>query len=123
MIVADENIVAAVVARLRDDGWDVVWIAEVSPSIQDADVLEHAVRESRVLLTDDKDFGELVVREGRPHCGVVLLRLHGMVPAERAALVSGVFATLFEELRGGFAVVDRDGGVRIRKATTPHSHH
>jgi len=116
VILADENIVADVVARLRADGQDVVWIAELSPSIADGEVLERAAREGRVLVTDDKDFGELVVREGRPHRGVLLLRLHGMPPQERAALVSRVFARLGGELRDAFTVVERDGAVRIRKS-------
>lgn len=119
MILADENIVSAVVVGLRADGWDVVWIAEVAPSIEDADVLARAAREGRVLLTDDKDFGELVVREGRAHRGVVLLRLHGMPPAERAVLVSRVFGSLMDEIRGNFAVVHRDGAVRIRWSGEP----
>ncbi len=116
MILADENIVSAVVARLRADGLDVVWIAEVSPSIKDPDVLAHAVREGRVLITDDKDFGELVVRECRPHCGVVLLRLAGMSPAQRADLVSRLFAQSGPALVGAFTVVERDGRVRVRSA-------
>jgi predicted nuclease of predicted toxin-antitoxin system len=116
VILADENIVSAVVFALRADGWDVVWIAEVAPSIEDADVLAWAAREGRLLLTDDKDFGELVVREGRTHHGVVLLRVHGLLPAERARLVSEVFASLMGELRGSFTVVDRDGAVRIRRS-------
>ena len=116
MILADENIVAAVVARLRADGWDVVWIAEVSPSLDDVDVLTLAFRDRRVLVTDDKDFGELVVREGRPHRGVLLLRLGGMAVADRADLVSRLFASSASALVDAFTVVERDGSVRIRRS-------
>ena len=116
MILADENIIAAVIARLRADGWDVVSVAEVSPSIDDAAVLSLAARDGRVLLTDDKDFGELVVREGQAHSGVVLLRLAGTPVAERAEMVSRLFAASMKELIGAFTVVDRDGRVRVRKA-------
>lgn len=119
MILADENVVAAIVRRLRADGWDVAWIAEISPSIDDHDVLDRAVQEGRILVTDDKDFGELIVREGRPHCGVVLLRLAGMPIEERAVLVSRLFAASFSELASAFTVVDRGGRVRIRRATEP----
>ncbi len=116
MILADENIVSAVVSRLRDDGWDVVWIAEVAPSIADPNVLARAVSDGRVLLTDDKDFGEMVVREGRAHRGVVLLRLAGMPVIERAELVSRMFASASAELVDAFTVVERDGRVRVRRA-------
>ncbi len=115
MILADENIVGAVVARLREDGWDAVWIAEIAPSIEDADVLARAVGDGRVLLTDDKDFGELVVREGRAHRGVVLLRLAGMPAADRAELVSRLFASAAADLVDAFTVVEPDGRVRVRR--------
>jgi predicted nuclease of predicted toxin-antitoxin system len=119
VILADENIVAAVIARLRTDGWDVAWIAEVSPSIEDVDVLAFAAREHRILLTDDKDFGELVVRDGRTHRGVVLLRLAGMPVAERADLISRIFAASSKELRDVFTVVNRDGRLRAHKIGEP----
>lgn len=115
MILADENVVSAVVARLRADGFDVVWIAEVEPSANDLTVLERAASQRRVLLTDDKDFGELVVREGRAHRGVVLLRLAGMATEERADLVSRLFATEGLNLADAFTVVEADGRVRVRR--------
>lgn len=116
MILADENIIRAIVDRLRADGMDVVWIAEVDPSVDDPGVLARAVAEHRVLLTDDKDFGELVVREGRPHCGVVLLRLAGMTPAERAELVSRLFTSAGSDLSDAFTVLERDGRIRVRRS-------
>lgn len=117
MILADENIVAAVVSRLRQDGWDVVWIAEIDPSVDDPGVLARAVAERRILLTDDKDFGELVVREGRTHCGVVLLRLAGMAMAQRTELVSRLFAGSSADLVDAFTVVESDGRMRVRRAS------
>ncbi|MDO9280403.1 MAG: DUF5615 family PIN-like protein [Pseudomonadota bacterium] len=69
------------------------WIAELAPSIADVDVLGRAVAGGRVLLTDDKDFGELVVLESRPHRGVVLLRLAGMRPVERARRIHSPSST------------------------------
>ncbi len=116
MILADENIVSAVVSRLREDGWDVVWIAEVAPSIADPDVLARAMDDGRVLLTDDKDFGELVVREGRAHRGVVLLRLAGMPVLDRAELVSRPFASASADLIDAFTVLEPDGRVRVRRS-------
>lgn len=120
MILADENIVSAVVVRLRADGLDVVWIAETAPSIVDTDVLARAHSDGRILLTDDKDFGELVVREGRPHRGVVLLRLSGMPLDARAELVSRLFAASAAELVDAFTVVEPDGRVRVRRAALPN---
>jgi predicted nuclease of predicted toxin-antitoxin system len=115
VILADENIIGAIVARLRADGHDVEWIAELAPSIADVDVLGRAVGGGRVLLTDDKDFGELVVRESRPHRGVVLLRLAGMRPVERADFVGRLFARGVEPFVDAFTVVQADGRVRTRQ--------
>jgi uncharacterized protein (DUF433 family) len=57
-VLADEGVDAAMVARLRSDGHDVVYVAEVSPGIIDDAVLELANADERVLTTEDKDFGE-----------------------------------------------------------------
>jgi predicted nuclease of predicted toxin-antitoxin system len=119
LILADENIIGAVIARLRADGHDVERIAELAPSIADVDVLGRAVACGRVLLTDDKDFDELVVLESRPHRGVVLLRFAGMRPVERADLVGRLFAGGLQPFVDAFTVVQGDGRVRTRRVATP----
>lgn len=68
-----------------------------------------------MLLTDDKDFGELVVLESRPHRGVVLLRLAGMRPVDRADLVGRLFAGGHQPFVDAFTVVHVDGRVRTRR--------
>lgn len=73
-----------------------------------------ASREGSILLTPDKDFGELVFRRGQAHEGVVLLRLHGLDPAEKASTVLSVVNEHGVELVHAFAVVEPDR-VRIRR--------
>ena len=60
---ADESVDGPVVERLRRDSHDVVYVAELAPSITDDDVLREANGRSAVLVTADKDFGELVFRQ------------------------------------------------------------
>ena len=61
---------------MRNTGCDVRWVAEDSAAARDEDVLARAPGESRVLLTFDKDFGELAFRKGlAASCGVVLFRV------------------------------------------------
>jgi predicted nuclease of predicted toxin-antitoxin system len=72
---ADECVAGSVVARLREAGHDVTYVAELAPSTTDPDVTALAHREGRLLLTEDKDFGELVFRWNRPVPGLVLLRI------------------------------------------------
>lgn len=74
-LLADENIPRPMVSALRDAGWDVRSVAESSPGMSDDDVLALVRAEQRVLLTEDKDFGELVFRLKRDISGVVLVRL------------------------------------------------
>ncbi len=72
---ADECVAAALVASLRMNGHDVLYVAEGARGLRDADVIALAFRESRLLLTEDKDFGELVFRRKHPVSGLVLMRI------------------------------------------------
>ena len=64
------------VARwLRDQGHEVFSVFDEARGISDEEVLNKAVSENRILITVDKDFGEMIYRERREHCGVILLRL------------------------------------------------
>lgn len=84
----DEGVDRHVVLRLRMDGFETHYVAELSPSISDDVVLECANTLGAVLVTMDKDFGELVYRLGKISSGVLLVRLSGYTPAERADAVS-----------------------------------
>jgi predicted nuclease of predicted toxin-antitoxin system len=91
----------------------VLYIAELSPAVSDDAVLRHAGDQAAVLITADKDFGELVYRRGRMHRGVVLLRLAGVSNATKTAIVSAVCRERANQLRDAFTVVTA-GQVRIR---------
>lgn len=72
---ADECITASAVRELRSAGHDVRYVAEFAASLGDVEVMALASREGRLLLTADKDFGELVFRRGQAVPGLVLLRI------------------------------------------------
>lgn len=113
-LVADEGVDWPVVQRLRADGHEVLYVAELSPSVPDDEVLEQANARRAVLLAADKDFGELVFRQRRVHAGVVLLRLAGLMNATKASLVAQVCRDRTAELVGAFSVI-APGQVRIRR--------
>ena len=94
-LLADENIEALAVAKLRATGNDVIWAKESSPSLADLGLLQQATQEQRTLITHDKDYGDLVVRDGIPApYGVLLFRIHEDIPLERKSdLISGTVAT------------------------------
>lgn len=103
------------VERLREDGHDVLYVAELAPSIPDEEVLQQANDRGALLVTADKDFGELVFRQGRVHLGVVLLRLGGLSNATKATMVADVCRDRAPELPRTFSVIS-PGQVRIRRA-------
>ena len=85
---ADENLDQQIVERLRQDGHFVWYIAEMEPGVSDDVVLNLANQEGVLLITADKDFGELVFRLGRIASGVVLIRLPGLSLTSKAEIVS-----------------------------------
>jgi predicted nuclease of predicted toxin-antitoxin system len=114
-LVVDEGVEREVVDRLREDGHDVLYVVELSPSAPDDDVLQQASERGALLVTADKDFGELVFRQGRVHSGVVLLRLAGLSNRTKAELVAEVCRDRSSELARAFSVVSPTQ-VRIRRA-------
>lgn len=114
MFLADENVDREIVERLRTDGHDVAWVAEMDSGLTDDDVLAAANESGRVVVTADKDFGELVFRQRRASAGVLLVRLAGAAPAEKAETVSRAVSAHLAELRGAFAVVS-SRRVRVRR--------
>lgn len=113
-IVAGESVDFGIVEVLRMDGFEVTAIAEADPSISDDEVLRFALLEDCLLMTEDKDFGELVVRLRKPNRGVLLLRLSGLSPILKYSLVRELFRQNFEKMLDSFCVFE-PGKLRIRK--------
>ena len=77
-LLANENVPRLLVFGLRQRGHDVRWVLEENRGIADPLVLAEALAQRRVLLTFDKDFGELIFRQGKQGtCGVILIRVLG----------------------------------------------
>jgi predicted nuclease of predicted toxin-antitoxin system len=112
-LVCDEGVDRQIVERLRAGEHEVVYIAEVAQGAADEEVLRRAAQEKALLLTTDKDFGELVFRQQRSPHGVVLLHLAGLSQERKAAAVATVLARYGHELEMAFAVI-QPGIVRIR---------
>jgi predicted nuclease of predicted toxin-antitoxin system len=118
ILLCDEGVDRPIVERLRADGLEVLYVAEMHPGLTDHVVLEEANRRGALLITADKDFGELVFRQGKIAAGVVLLRLAGLSEAEKTETVSLLIQEHGSELAGAFSVVSR-GRVRIRPRGFP----
>jgi predicted nuclease of predicted toxin-antitoxin system len=110
---ADEGVDFPVVQKLRGDGHEVLYVAEMAPGVSDETVLATANEKNALLLTTDKDFGELVYRLRRISAGVLLMRLAGLSPASKAEVVSSVVRDHGERLMYTFTVI-APGMVRVR---------
>lgn len=112
-ILADENISLRLVERLRKEGHEVQYIAEIAKGSKDPDVLDIANRENSLLITDDKDFGELVFLRRLKASGILLVRLASLTPAQEIEIVANVINTYGDRLLHAFTVI-MPNGVRIR---------
>ena len=114
-IVADENIDFLLIRKLRQAGFDVFSIAESQFGIKDREVLSVANTKNALLITEDKDFGELVYRFRLPNRGVLLIRLSDDLPRESATnRVLEIVLHYKETLMDSFAALD-DVNIRIKK--------
>ena len=112
-ILADENFPGPAISLLRHRGHDVVSITETMRGSSDAQVLERAQTERRLVVTLDKDFGELAYRFGlQAWCGVILFRLSGTMPEEDNLRIVEVLESR-SDWTGQFASVT-DTRIRIR---------
>ncbi|HKV23841.1 MAG TPA: DUF5615 family PIN-like protein [Candidatus Acidoferrum sp.] len=109
---ADESCAAPVIRALRQAEHDVKSVAEIAAGCSDERVLEQALRDERVLITEDLDFGNLVFARGRPTAGVILIRFPASARHGKPATVVEAVAKLGARLQNAFVVVE-PGRVRI----------
>lgn len=109
---ADESCDFTVVRALRVAGHDVKAVVDVKPRADDETVIRLALSDSRVLLTEDKDFGQLVFASAVKSPGVVFLRFPGHARQTMARTVVELVAAGEEKINGRFVVV-QPGRIRI----------
>ena len=111
---ANENFPFDAVDSLRQQGHDVTWIRTDAPGISDPEVLHLAQVEERILLTFDKDFGELAFRASLPATvGVILFRFKASSSQSIAEKVLKTISTR-KDWAGHFSVIEEDK-IRMRK--------
>lgn len=105
-LVADENVPRAVIDRLRADGHRIVAISEIDAGIPDTSVLAASNARAYVLITHDRDFGELAVGQGLPITGVVLLETERLSLKGQVERVSACLADAGAVWSGHFSVIE-----------------
>lgn len=111
---ADECVAAPLVAFLRTRGHDVLYVAEAAAGMSDSDVVALALHERRLLLTEDKDFGDLIFRRKRKVPGIILMRVALGNPARKTKRLAAAIERYGEGLFGCHTVVE-EGRLRSRR--------
>lgn len=101
----DENIGASVAQWLRARGHEVFSVYDEAEGMTDEEVLQKANAEDFVVISCDKDFGELAFRKRLPHKGVVLLRLADETPSAKIKVLERRLSNYSEAITGKFVVV------------------
>jgi predicted nuclease of predicted toxin-antitoxin system len=98
---------------LRENGHDAISVRDVDSRAKDRDILQLAVREARMVITMDKDFGELVYSSGLGHSGVLILRLDDATSEEKVDVVKAILREFAASIENKFCVY-QNGKLRIR---------
>ena len=113
-LLADENVPGIIIKQLQEDGFDVTSVAQTNPSISDHEVAALACLQNRIILTADKDFGEMAFRDAHPVPGIILLRLGGMTPAEMATITSAALDSKITTTHIGAITVITPDSLKVR---------
>ena len=105
--VADESVDKPIVNAIRADGYNVYYILEKNRGIPDNEVLKIANSKKCILLTADKDFGDIVYRQKRSHYGIVLFRLAGFSIEKKIAVVINALKKHPGEFKDHFSVISK----------------
>lgn len=111
-LLLDTCVWGGVQTELLDAGYDVVWAGEWSEDPGDEEILATAYSEGRILVTLDKDFGELAIVRRIAHCGI--LRLVNLSTRQQAVVCRQVLTRYGNELVSGAIITAELGRVRIR---------
>ena len=104
-LIADESVDFEIIKSLRNNNYDIISVNESYRGSDDEDILALALKEEAVLLTEDKDFGELVFRLNKAHLGIILIRLSGIESHLKSQTVLKSLTDNFDKMRNSFSVI------------------
>lgn len=103
--IVDECTGPAVASWLKDNGHEVFSVYDEARGMSDNDIIQKAHNEEWILITNDKDFGEMVHRDRRLHRGVILLRLEDERSASKIRVLSRLLESYSDRISETFLVV------------------
>lgn len=112
--IVDENLSKKLARFLNQLGHPTLRVRIINPGVEDYQVLELALSKDSILVTSDKDFGELIFKENLAHCGIIFLRLQDETPDNTIRVIQKLIPK-FDEVKNNFVVVtEKEGKLRIR---------
>ena len=114
-LLANENFPLKSVQILQDKGFDIVHIGTDFSGIDDKQVMNLAIRESRIIITFDKDYGELIFKKGiKPKCGVIFLKWTNFLPGDPGLKLNPILKKKDIQFYNALTVID-DKSIRQKK--------
>jgi len=104
---ADVNVEKAIVDFLLENEYDVRWIPDYDCEMLDEDLLNLANAEKRILITNDKDFGELTFLQKRISAGIILLRVRGQKAKDKVKLIKKLLQNYSDKVLYHFIVITK----------------
>ena len=98
---------------LKENGFDVLSVRDIDSRAKDSQILRWAVDQQRMIISMDKDFGELVYNSGKHHAGVLILRLEDVDGDAKVEVIKKILAEYYDKIESHFCVF-QDGRLRIR---------
>jgi len=99
---------------LYKSGYDVLPVRKINPRMSDSEIIDIAAKDNRIIITMDKDFGELVYNSGLIHKGILLLRTENCSSDKKVKILSEILINYSSELEENFCVFSKDR-LRIRR--------
>ena len=113
--IVDECVGPTVASWLEDEGHNVVCISHSGRGSEDSVILSRSIEEKRVVITNDRDFGDLVFRDLRSHCGIILIRSEDETSANKIRCLKYCFDHISEDLSTLFIVIsEKTSRISIR---------
>lgn len=110
----DECTGPAVANWLRKQGYDVFSVYDQSRGITDDEIIQKAFSENRILVTNDKDFGEKIFRDNKAHKGIILLRLEDERANSKITAIEQLLKNHSDKIKNNF-IVATENRVRVAK--------
>ena len=105
---ADVNVEKAVVEYLLGKRYDTKWIPDYNCEMPDEDLLHLANIENRIIITNDKDFGELIYLQKKISTGIILFRVKGQKAEEKVSLIKYLLENFGEKILNHYIVITEE---------------